>query len=313
MTHGYARVILISERRKLLKAATAAFQNRRTDILQSLYCLLFFAALINSAWAVDDSWAGTPLVLREAVAWHTGDAIPLEFRQFRESAGDMPEPMDSEILISQLTNLALLVALATDVSADPECREDAFSQGMYVGGPTRFFGLVERDLKSIKERGGDWRAEISRRISQPHVVVDALFVSDKDLSTKETERTPDRVEGDLRVGTPWQTVYEKYADEFRDSDGHRTKIGNLGHLVVFKDPQLGRGHFVDIEPHVIAWEGEELPRRLWRLRFLDASHVVPLTHATSGDIVRLHSIVYHQTVLYQVQEVYSGRVSGFGR
>jgi hypothetical protein len=277
-------------------------------IFKFLCCLLIAAALINSAWAVDDPWARAPLVLREAVAWHTGDAIPLEFRQFRESAGDMPEPMDSEILISQLTNLALLAALATDVSADPKCREDAFAQGMYVGGPTQFFGLVERDLKSIKGRGDDWRAEIHRRISQPHVVVDALFVSDKDLSTQETKRTLDRVEGDLRVGTPWQTVYEKYADEFRDSDGHRTKIGNLGHFVVFQDSQLGRGHFIDIDKLVISWQGEELPRRLWRLRFLDASHVVSITHATTGDIFRLHSAVYHQTVLYQVQEVYSGRV-----
>jgi hypothetical protein len=60
---------------------------------------------------------------------------------------------------------------------------------------------------------------------------------------------------------------------------------------------------------VIAWEGEELPRRLWRLRFLDASHIVPLSHVTSGEIVRLHSTVYHQTVLYRVQEAYSSRVS----
>lgn len=66
----------------------------------------------------------------------------------------------------------------------------------------------------------------------------------------------------LSVPGHLQTVYEKYADEFRYSYGHRTKIGNLGHVVVFQDPQLGRGHFVDIEPHVIAWEGEELPRRL---------------------------------------------------
>jgi hypothetical protein len=45
------------------------------------------------------------------------------------------------------------------------------------------------------------------------------------------------------------------------------------------------------------------------LRFLDASHVVLLAHASSGNIVRLHSTVYHQTVLYQVKEVYSGRLS----
>jgi hypothetical protein len=177
---------------------------------------------------------------------------------------------------------------------------------MYAGGPTQFFGLVEPYLKG---RGDEWRAEIRRRISQPHVVVDALFVSDQELSTTDTKRALDGIEGDLRLGTPWEKVYEKYADGFRANDGHTTSIGNLGHFVVFQDTQLARGHFVDIEPHVIAWEGEELPRRLWRLRFLDASHVVLLAHASSGNIVRLHSTVYHQTVLYQVKEVYSGRLS----
>ena len=132
---------------------------------------------------------------------------------------------------------------------------------------------------------------------------------DQELSETETKRVLDRIESDLRIGTPWATVYERFADEFRANGRPTTAIGNLGHFVVFQDPQLGRGHFVDIDKQVFVWEGEKLPRRLWRMKFLDASHVVTLTHATSGDIVRLHSAVYHQTVLYQVQELYRGRAT----
>src|SRR5882757_9526769 len=125
MTHGYARVISIFERKKLLKAVTAAFQNQGTDILKSPYCLLIVATLINSARAMDDPWVHAPLVLHVAEAWHVGDSIPEEFRRFRKSAGDLPVLTDSEYLISQVTNLSLLAALAADVSADAKCREDA--------------------------------------------------------------------------------------------------------------------------------------------------------------------------------------------
>src|ERR1700732_4723351 len=111
-------------------------------IFTSLYCLLIVAALISSARAVDDPWARAPLVLRDADAWRTGDSISEELRRFRKSPSDLPIPTDSEYLISQITNLSLLAALSTDVSADVECREDAFAQGMYAGGPTQFFGVV---------------------------------------------------------------------------------------------------------------------------------------------------------------------------
>ena len=40
--------------------------------------------------------------------------------------------------------------------------------------------------------------------------------------------------------------------------------------------------------------------------FSDASHLPALLRAHVGDIVRLRSDVYKQTVLYQVQEVYRG-------
>jgi len=58
--------------------------------------------------------------------------------------------------------------------------------------------------------------------------------------------------------------------------------------------------------HAITWEGEELPRRLWRLEYFDAAHLPAILRSKTGEILRLHSADYHQTVLYQVQEIYSG-------
>lgn len=40
----------------------------------------------------------------------------------------MPTPMDSENLISAVTNLQLLAALVVDLGADAECREDSLTQ-----------------------------------------------------------------------------------------------------------------------------------------------------------------------------------------
>jgi hypothetical protein len=233
-------------------------------------------------------------IVRAANAWHLGEPIPSELRHYRKGPGDLGDPMDSEILISAVKNLPLLAALAIDVAADPECREDAFAQGMYAGGPTRFFGIVERDLDADPAHRDPWLDEVRRRIGLAHVVVDALTIDDGDMQSEERERVLDRIERELRGGGRWDTMFERY------------RVGNLGHFVVFGDPALRHGRFVDIGPHTITWQGEELPRRLRRLEFFDAAHLPAILRSAKGAILRLHSTDYHETVLYQVQEVYPG-------
>jgi hypothetical protein len=268
--------------------------------------VLVTGTILSAASASDDPWLRAPIIIKAANSWQPGNSVPQELRRYRESATDMPTPMDSLSLVSKVTNLPLLSLIATDLSADPECREDAFTQGMYIGGPTKFFELVKRDLSLIQGRRSAWLTTLSTRMAQPHVVVDALFIDDEDMPREQVIDVLDRIERSLQDGGRWDAVYENYADEFGYKIGNRTKIGNLGHFVVFRDPQLGRGHYVDNGPNTISWQGEELPRRLWRLSYFDASHLSMIVGSAPGAIVRLHSSDYHQFVLYQVQEVYSG-------
>jgi hypothetical protein len=86
----------------------------------------------------DDS-ARAPKVLQTADSWGTGDPLPPELRRFRKSETDLADPMESSVLIAQMSNLPLLAALVVDAGADSECREDALSQGIQVGEPNRFF------------------------------------------------------------------------------------------------------------------------------------------------------------------------------
>lgn len=283
----------------------------RTTISADVHCRfvasLLLAGMLNSALATNDPWARAPTIVESANAWQAGMPVPPELRRFRESPTDMPTPMDSLSLISEVKNLSLLAALAIDVSADPECREDAFTQGVYVGGPTKFFEVVERTLDTTDGERSEWVTELRGRMAGPHVVVDALFIDDADMSSEEAKNVLDRIEAQLTAGANWDAVYREFADEFGYRTSDRTKIGNLGRFVVFNDPALGRGHYVDAGPHTITWTGEELPRRLWRLSYFDASHLPTLIRSSMGAVVRLHSKQYHQYVLYQVREVYSGR------
>ena len=75
---------------------------------------------------------------------------------------------------------------------------------------------------------------------------------------------------------------------------------------MYPDPALGRGYWVNIGPHTITWKGEELPRRLSRLAYFDASHLPSMMHSSPGDVIRLHSSTYSEFDLYQVEEVYPG-------
>lgn len=267
---------------------------------------LVTGTILSAASASDDPWLHAPIIVKAANSWRPGNSIPQELRHYRESPTDMPTPMDSLSLVSKVTNLPLLSLIATDVSADPECREDAFTQGMYIGGPAKFFELVKRDLSRTQGRRSAWLTELTTRMAEPHVVVDALFIDDEDMPREQAIDVLDRIERSLRDGGRWDVVYGKYADEFGYKTGDRTKIGNLGHFVVFRDPKLGRGHYVDSGPNTISWQGEELPRRLWRLSYFDASHLPMIVGSAPGAIVRLHSSDSHRFVLYQVQEVYSG-------
>jgi hypothetical protein len=265
--------------------------------------VFFFLVHTNSEGSTVDPWERAPAIAEAANSWHVGDPIQPELLRFHQGPGDLPSPMDSGSLISQVKNLPLLAKLSLDLGADYECREDAFAQGMYVGGPTTFFALIRSLMEQQPATANPWIMDIRGRISRPQVVVDALSIDDNDMSAQKASVVLGRIQADLALGKPWHAVYRAYASEFGYKTGHRTKIGNLGHFVLFEDPSLGQGHYVNIEGGV-TWEGKPLPRRLARVGFFDASHLPPLLAAKQGDVIRLHSSIYGEYVLYQVQEVY---------
>src|SRR6266436_6429381 len=158
----------------------------------------------------DDDWTRAPKVLQTANSWRTGDPVPPELRRLRESKTHEPEPMDSHGLIAQVSNLPLLAALVVDPGADPECREDALSQGIQVGGPNRFFDLLRPQLSTAAAKNiQHWVKEVHDRISRPHAVVDALFIRYEDMSRQQALAVIGRITNDLRRGVPWPKVYKQ--------------------------------------------------------------------------------------------------------
>jgi hypothetical protein len=258
---------------------------------------------------------GSARILQTADSWRTGDPLPQELRRLRHYGADIPTTLDSDSLIAQVKNPALLAALVVDSGTDPECREDALSRGLEVDGPKVFFDLLRTQLSAAAAKDiQPWINEVRQRMSRPHVVVDALSIEDRDMPRQQALTVIKRVTNDLRTGVPWSKVYERYSKEFSyppKPDGSRTKIGLLGHLVIFPDPLLGKGYMANITPRnskyeVVQWQGPPPPRRLWRLNYFDSAHLPTLLKANVGDVLSLRSKLYREYVLYQVQEVYEG-------
>jgi hypothetical protein len=259
---------------------------------------------------------GSASILQAAESWRTGDALPQDLRRFRKYRTDIATTLDSSSLIAQVQNLALLAALVVDSGTEPECREDALSRGLEVDGPKQFFDLLRTQLSTPAAKDVQpWVNEVRERMSRPHVVVDALFIEDRDMPHQQALTVIKRVTNDLRTGMPWSKAYEQYSEEFSDppdpQGGQRTKIGLLGHLVVFPDPVLGKGHMATITSgeskyEVVQWQGPPLPRRLWSLAYFDPAHLPTLLKANVGDVISLRSKLYREYVLYQVQEIYQG-------
>lgn len=257
-------------------------------------------------------------ILQNANSWHAGDPLPRELRRSSKSESDLGSPMDSRDLISNVTNLPLLAALVVDPKADPECREDALSQGLQVGGPNGFFGLLRSQLSTAKaESIQPWVTELRERIARPHAIVNALVIPYGEMSQKEALSVFARISGDLQRGVAWAEVYKRYSDEFSyppdPKTGAHTKIGLLGRLVVFPDPELGRGHMATrtfavgaSQEEVFHWEGPPAPRRLFGLSFFDPAHLPNLLKADAGAVISLPSELHHEYVLYQVEEIYKG-------
>ncbi|HET9406784.1 MAG TPA: hypothetical protein VFO39_06065 [Candidatus Sulfotelmatobacter sp.] len=265
----------------------------------------------------DDDWTHARKVLQSANSWRTGDPLPLELLQFRESETKEPNPMDSWDLIAEINNLPLLAALVVDPAADAECREDALSRGVEVGGPNQFFGLLRPQLSATaSENFQPWIKELRDRMARPHSVVNALVIPYQSMSQKEALAVIARITGDLQRGAAWSEVYKRYSEEFShppSKNGDNTKIGLLGRLVVFPDPELGSGHMASVtvwsggsQEEVDQWKGKPLPIRLWGMSRFDPAHLPTLLKANVGDVVSLPSELNHEYVLYQVEEIYKG-------
>src|SRR5580704_12165805 len=151
---------------------------RTAPIVVALFAL--GGALVFDRAFARDAQDSSMAVLEKAKSWRAGDPIPEVLRRFHHSAGDLPSPLDSYSLISSIENLDLLAALTVDQNADWRCREDAVTQGLYVGGPTRFFGLLRPRLTDAGVAHNSWYSELIERSSRPHVVVDALSISYSD-------------------------------------------------------------------------------------------------------------------------------------
>jgi hypothetical protein len=182
-----------------------------------------------------------------------------------------------------------------------------------VGGPNRFFDLLRPQFSTAAVKNiQPWVNEVCHRMSRPHAIVDALFISYEDMRRQEALAVIANITNDLRRGVPWSKVYEQYSEEFsyppdlKNGDG--TKIGLYGRLMVFPDPALGSGHMS--QGKVFEWQGAPLPRRLGGLAFFDPADLATLLKATVGDVISLPSEQNHESVLYQVQEIHKGDVDG---
>jgi hypothetical protein len=154
-------------------------------------------------------------ILQAAEAWRAGDPLPEELRRFRQYGADIPTTLDSDSLMAEVKNPALLAALVVDSDTDPECREDALSRGLEVDGPKQFFDLLRTQLSAAAAKDiQPWINEVRQRMSRPHVVVDALSIEDRDMPRQQALTVIKRVTNDWRTGVPWSKVYERYSEEF---------------------------------------------------------------------------------------------------
>jgi len=264
--------------------------------MQRRICLLRLvcAAAIACAIAAGARAEENRLVAK-ANAWTHGQPIPPELLVFRDSESCMRESTDTYAVFEGVTNYEILRAVFSQ-PCDDRVFECAVKRALSLVGPSRFFRDTEEMYAMMPQLLSQPRHRMLKaRAAIPHVLVDGIFIDDRDMSHNEADSVFTKIRAELQAGRPFDAVQKKYYDAYEYaytetlSDGtmvvlHRTRVGNYGDCVVS--------------------EAEHTARPL-RLADLPAEHVRPLLSGRTGDVIVLRDETEHRTILYHVRDAHS--------
>jgi hypothetical protein len=236
-----------------------------------------------------------PPILKAANRWKVGKLIPKDLLVYREFDGCLAVDTDTVPLFNDITNYPLLRQI-TVTKCDERVFACVINRAMLLVGPSRFFGDVLQFYTRQPELLSQPRHRSLKARSQiKHVVVDGLFIADKDTSAIEAQRVFGQVTRDLQTGMSFDSVRRKYQEAHEYSymealsDGKkvkltRTRVGNYGDYVISKQSHTARP-----------------------LRFADmpAEHVAQLLKREPGDVIVRRDEGQKQKILYRVREVYT--------
>jgi hypothetical protein len=260
----------------------------------AIYTLrILCVAAIARAIAVTVSAEENPL-LTQANAWTHDQPIPAELLTFRDLEGCMSDGTDSPAVFNSITNYDLLRAIISH-PCEEQLFECAVKRALSLVGPSRFFRDTEEMYTTMPQLLALPRHRMLKdRAAIPHVLVDGIFIDDRDMSHKEADSVFAKIHAELAAGRPFDAVQKKYYDAYEYaytetlSDGatvplHRTRVGNYGDFVV---------------------SAAEHTARPLRSADLPAEHVSPLLSGRTGDVLVLRDESEHRTILYHVRDAY---------
>ena len=253
--------------------------------------LLMLTAANASAEPLSES------IIRQVSAWQPGEPVPADLLEFRKSASCFALPTDTSFAFSQLKDYDLLQAILL-APCDRRVFQYAADRALDIGGPNRFYGDLRRLYATHPELLSTPEHQRLRALTgQAHVVVDALFICDKDMPLPHGEAVLAQVAAELRAGNDFHAVMRRYQDahtytKFETlTDGkivtmQRTRVGNFGDFLI--SPAGGRAFM----------RSAELP----------AGHAQPLLESRAGDVLVLRDEPAQQTILYRVREAYQADI-----
>jgi hypothetical protein len=222
--------------------------------------------------------------------WKKGDPIPANLSKFHQSDGCFRLS-----IFGDANNYPLLKETIFS-PCDERVFDCAVSRSLSLVGPNQFFNDIrEKFLQTPSLMSQQRYASLEARSHNPHVIVDGLFIDDKEMPNDEAGTVIHAVGEDLQSGLAFHEVLSKYSRSTTYtytetlSDGTkvsltRCRVGNYGDFVVSKYKH-------DAHP--------------FRYSAIPAEHVGTLLACKSREVVVLRDEKEKRTILYQVREVYS--------
>jgi hypothetical protein len=212
-------------------------------------------------------------LIENANNWSPGNPIPEELYRYRSRSVCQTFPDDTRVLLQEISNYDLLLALLLDSRTEQAVFDNAVEQAIVLGGPRRLFTDLASRYRADANLSSDRHQRLKERMGHAHALVEAVSIGHGYMTQKEARRVLEEFADELRNGRAWDDISQSIASEHKEK-----RVNQYGGIFEISK--------VDVHGRVLATKWRNLSPTV-PYSIVPESHIDQILSANEGDILLL--------------------------